>query len=289
MSQKRVVAFVFLSLVLFSLVAGFVSAQLGIPGIDPTPDSVLSKIFDPVNDLFTNWEKGNLSINLAKYLFWLLVTIFVYSIVGFIPALKKLHGGAKFLFSLIVGFLSTAYITPSDVYTMLAGYSALGFVLSAFLPLIILLFFSVEISKENNSGGRVISKFMWFAFIVFLVWKLIDGMFGVTTGGARVISLAQGWIYIAVILFSLLWLWFIEREFLKMLFKADAKVFNAGAYSGAIARTEARIARLVDEKDALDDSNDPNGQKRGVLELQIKSLQKSVAENTKKLADYGAS
>ena len=140
MFNKKSIGLIFVSLILFSFVAGIVSAQSSWwQNLFGGGSSAQSGVFEPVKDLFTNWEKGNLDVNIAKYLFWLIVTLFVYSVVGFIPVLNdKLHGSVKFILALIVGFLSTAYITPSDVYTTLAGYSALGFVLSALLPLIVL-------------------------------------------------------------------------------------------------------------------------------------------------------
>ena len=221
MDKKRVVAFVFLSLMLLSLIAGVVSAQTTwFEKLFGVGSSSTKSVFDPVKDMFSKWEAGDLSLNLAKYLFWFIVTLFVYSITKFIPGIKVLHGGAKFLLALVIGFLAIAYMTPSDVYTSLASYTALGFVLSALVPLIILLFFGIEIRREGGMGGRLIAKFMWFIFIVFLAWKLVDGMFGFT--GGKVINLVEGWSYIGVIAFSLLWILVFEKQFLKMLFKEES-------------------------------------------------------------------
>ena len=230
MSSKKIFGLIFASLIFLSVFAslfvGLVSAQDNGEGNRVGPTVIIEKIsgvFDPVKDMFSKWEEGELSVNIAKYFIWILVILFVYSIIAFIPVIKNLHGGAKFLLAIIVGFLSTAYMTTSDVYTALAGYSALGLVLSAILPLVILLGFSIETHKEGGVGGRLITKFMWLIFIVFLVWKLVDGVFGISNpNNAKLISPWEGFAYIGVILFALIWIWFGERKFIRMLYKEES-------------------------------------------------------------------
>ncbi|MDO8459619.1 MAG: hypothetical protein Q7S74_00780 [Nanoarchaeota archaeon] len=179
-----------------------------------------SAIFDPVKSMFSDWQQGNLSVNIAKYLIFVLLAIFIYGVFDFFPGLKKPgRGPVKAIAAAIVGFLATAYLTPSDVYTTLASYSALGFALSAAIPFAILLFFSIQIAKDGGIGGRIFSKLLWVAFVIFLIWKLLDGMFGITTG-TRVISLAEGWGYIGFIIASIAWI-FAERRFVRWMFKEE--------------------------------------------------------------------
>ncbi|MBS3081750.1 hypothetical protein J4416_02305 [Candidatus Pacearchaeota archaeon] len=278
MFNKKSIGLIFVSLILFSFVAGIVSAQSSWwQNLFGGGSSAQSGVFEPVKDLFTNWEKGNLDVNIAKYLFWLIVTLFVYSVVGFIPVLNdKLHGSVKFILALIVGFLSTAYITPSDVYTTLAGYSALGFVLSALLPLIVLLFFSIEISKGDGVGGLMISKFMWFALIIFWVWKLVDGMFGFTTGGTRVINLTQGWIYIGVIAFAVIWLLFLEKQFLKVLFKAEGKSYIDELNANTIASLEGQLAVETDRIAAITGDTNEARVARSRIDRKITQIKEKI-------------
>ena len=45
-----------------------------------------------ISDWFTNWEEANMSANIAKYLFWALVSMAVFSIGCRIPVIKGLWG-----------------------------------------------------------------------------------------------------------------------------------------------------------------------------------------------------
>ncbi|MDO8459618.1 MAG: hypothetical protein Q7S74_00775 [Nanoarchaeota archaeon] len=172
-----------------------------------------STIFDPVKSMFSDWQQGNLSINVAKYLFLILLTLIIFAVLGLISLFENLHTSLRFVIALIIGFLATAYLTPSDVYTTLASYGALGIVLSAVIPLVILVFFSMEIYKNGGVGGILLSKVMWGAFVVFLIWKLIDGIFGVT-GGVKIIGQWEGWIYIGFIILAVLWILGLDRRIL---------------------------------------------------------------------------
>lgn len=294
MFNKKSIGLIFVSLMLFSFVAGVVSAQSSswLQNLFGGGSSVQATFWDPVKDMFSSWQEGDLSVNVAKYLFLILLTIFVYSVVGFIPMIKSLHGSAKFLFALIIGFLATAYLTPSDVYVALAGYSAMGLVLSALLPMVILMFFSIEISKDSIEGGagageKLLSKFMWFVFIVFLAWKLVDGMFGFTTPkGVKVISMLEGWAYLGAIVFSILWILVFEKQFLKILFKQEGKSFVSANLRNSLYRNEADLARVIKQIEAIGDVAGPGADhtKKG-LEAQQARLQKEITRLNKLIAD----
>ncbi len=240
----------FASLMLLSVLSVFVSAQgdANTLGSLKSPFEGPAQFFDPVKNMFADWESGNLSVNIAKYLIWLIAVLFVYSVLKVIPVLKdKLNGFVHFLLALVIGFLGSAYLTPSDIYTILTGYSALSFVLSALLPMLIIAFFSMEVAKGHNSGGRMIAKVIWFVFILFLVFKLVDGMFGITSGGVELISKWQGWLYVAVIVFSILWILKFESVFLKSLFKTELKDMSDLNLKDNLSRLTADI----DERDVI--------------------------------------
>jgi len=171
--------------------------------------SLGGQIFDPVKDMFASWTEGDLSVNLAKYVLLLVLTLFIFTILDFVPFVKEGGSGKKFIrfvLALAIGFLSMAYLTPSDVYTALAAYSALGVVFSAVVPFLILAFFSMEVAKSGGAG-RILSKGIWIAFGVFLIYKIIDGIFFCTIGtkGAQsCISVVEGFIYIGVLVLIVL-------------------------------------------------------------------------------------
>tara|TARA_Y100000310_G_scaffold345146_1_gene462178 strand:- start:504 stop:1226 length:723 start_codon:yes stop_codon:yes gene_type:complete len=169
-------SFVFLGLFLFS---NFAAAQT---------------FFDPITDLFTQWEEGNLSVNVAKYLFLLLLLILIYAVSEYLPFFKartdkdtanKMR--LRVLFSVIVAILATAYWNPTEVYALLASYGAMGLALGVFIPLAIIMFFTIELGKEISPGAIVLQYFLWIAFGSWLAYKLVMGL-GLIEGSQRIIT-----------------------------------------------------------------------------------------------------
>ena len=193
-----------ISVMLLSLVVGVVAAQTA---------------FDPVKDMFTEWQGGNLSINIAKYLFLALLTIFIFSIAKTVPFLKRMNQGLIGLFALIVGFLSTAYLAPQELYDLLLSYNALGMLLGAIIPFIILVFFSIEMGKEGE-GGAIIQKVIWVGFIGFLCYKIYMGL--MATGTEMKLSWAGAIVYAAVIIISLIFVIY-NRQIMLTFFKSGVK------------------------------------------------------------------
>jgi hypothetical protein len=158
-NMKKKLVFGFFSLFIFVFAINFVAAA------------------NPIGDWFTNWEAGEVSSNIAKYLLWALVSMLVYGVSDKFPGLK----GKEFIkvpFALIVGFLSMAFITPPEVYSMMTAYSAMGFVLSTVIPFLILAFFTFDLAgKKGTPQERMTYKFlataMWIGFSLFMVVRAI--------------------------------------------------------------------------------------------------------------------
>ena len=210
MEKKRLYGLVLFGFIFTSLFVGVVSAQ--------TPASA---IFDPIKDLFANWDKGELSVNIAKYVFWGILGLLVYSILFVIPFVKDRHVGFKIILAVLISFLSIAYLTPSDIYTMLASYGALGIVMGAVIPFMILLFFSIEMDRQGGVGGKMFSKLVWFAFILFLIYKIISGI-----NQDPGIDVIEGVIYLGFIVFALIWVFWLNRAVMKVIFKEEEKAFS---------------------------------------------------------------
>jgi hypothetical protein len=143
-------------------------------------------VIDPIKDWFASWTGGDLSPNIVKYLFWALVSMVVYSVGSNIPGFSGMFKEGKewlgMAFSIIVGFLSMAYITPDEVYVMMTSYSALGFVVGGAIPFIILIAFTFTLGTDTSGGAkqqlanRAVAWVMWFAFLVFIGYKAIAGL-----------------------------------------------------------------------------------------------------------------
>jgi len=134
-----------------------------------------------IGDLFANWSGGNLDVNIAKYLFWIILTLFIFSALHF--AKFPDNSFIQFLLGITIAFLSTAYITPEEVFTILTTYTALGLTLSVIVPFLILIFFSAMLLSNEKISHMTIAKIMmevmlWPFFIGFLIYKLITGYSG---------------------------------------------------------------------------------------------------------------
>ena len=156
---------------------GTTNSNLGanVGGISPTIGAGTSFI----SDLFTQWSAGQLDINIAKYLFWLMLTGLIWGALSF--AKFPPSGVFQALIAIPVGFLSTAYITPTEVFTILTSYTALGITLTFILPFIILLFVSAMLLSNDKIRQMSIPKimmevFLWVFYLVVLVYKMIAGL-----------------------------------------------------------------------------------------------------------------
>lgn len=230
-------------------------------------------LFDPVGDMFSSWAGGQLSINIAKYAFWLLLSLIIYVVLDFIPLFKAdKQTFIKYLIAFIVGFLATAYLTPDDIYTILISYGALGVVLGAAIPCMILLFFSIRIREKGGPGGAIFSRVLWIAFIIFLIWKAISGMY-IT----EVINEGEGWTYIGFVLFSIGWIIFGEKMVLKALFKEEFKTIASENYRDIAASLTAEISRRESRSQEL------SGAAKIAYDAQTEKLKERLNEIKKKL------
>jgi len=173
LDDKKLVAIVIATFFIFAFLLAFVNV--------PQNATVTGQATDGgfISDLFTDWSAGNLDVNIAKYLFFFMLTMLIFSVLNFAKFPPKI--ALQFLIALPVGFLATAYITPDEIFTILTSYSALGIVLSFLLPFIIMLFFSAmlvsnEKIKHMSMPKIMLEVFLWFFFVIVMGYKLIMGV-----------------------------------------------------------------------------------------------------------------
>lgn len=177
---------------------------------------------DPIKDLFANWESGNLSVNIAKYLFLLLITLFVWSILDFSGLFpSKL---VEWIVAIIVAFLSVAYIAPNELWTLLTSYKGLGLTLMFVVPLVILVLFTLRIAAVGGARGILAQYLIWIVYLLFLVGAFITG---ILTNKIKV-SDPFAWIYIAAISIVALFVIF-NRLLIRWLGKEELEAESAAA------------------------------------------------------------
>ncbi|MEK6919349.1 MAG: hypothetical protein AABW73_04930 [Nanoarchaeota archaeon] len=138
------------------------------------------KVVDKTKKALVDWELGQFSPVIAKYLFAILVFLFIYPLVGMLPlfgANGEKFGNKilRFALAVIVSFLATAYLTPEDIQLTLVSYSSMGMVLGGVVPLLLLIFFTVEARRKAEKNSILLSYILWLGFIGFIVYKLVSG------------------------------------------------------------------------------------------------------------------
>ena len=206
---------------------------------------------NPIGDWFTNWEDTNMSANVAKYLFWALVSMAVYSVALNIPGLSNLFKEGKewlgMLFSIIVGFLSMAYITPNEIYAMMVSYSALGFVLGGAIPFIILVAFTFTLATATHGkakqrlANKAIACTMWAGFLAFIVYKTF-----IAEGSATIKTTPLEWIITIAALLMLIMLGAIFK-----MFKKQQKEANIEEAKDKIEKSTAKTTADAEAVDKL--------------------------------------
>lgn len=217
MINRRVVLFSFAFLLALSFIGSFELVSAAEP-LD-TLSNVFSTIFPD------SWVEGELDIGVARWAYFILLTLIIWSVLGFAPFLQE-GVGQKLtpLIALGVSYLAMAYITPEEVFVALTSYTVLGIVLGGALPFVILGFFSLKISKEGGIGGRLLSKLLWFAFIIFLIARLITVLAGNVPAGMDQQSLnIYSWAYLIFLVATIAWMWFGESWFRKFLMKEEVQ------------------------------------------------------------------
>jgi hypothetical protein len=227
-------------------------------------------IFDPVVEMFADWERGEIAPNVAKYLFTFLVFLLVYAISSVIPFIDDANDWVKAPFALVVAFLGVAYLSTEEIYMMLIGYGAMGLVMGAIIPFIIIVFFSVEIAKKG-AGGIIFSQVIWVAFSIFLGYKIVQGFF-IT----EVIGGTEFGIYLAVIILSLLLMWK-NKKFYSFFMKLRAKAGMLEHKETLRAANKAGALQRYKEADILEEHGDTEGAEE--LRKKAKHLERMIGDN----------
>lgn len=138
----------------------------------------------------------------------------IYSIVEFIPFLEGKSNWIKWPFAIIVAFLATAYITPEEVYTILISYGAMGLILGAIIPFVILVALTKKLSDQEGAGSRILQYIIWIGFIGFLIYKAIEGL------RSNMIGWLEFIVYGIIIIVSGVFILF-NRQIMSLLFKQE--------------------------------------------------------------------
>lgn len=204
-----------------------------------TPKEV---IFDPIIHLFTDWEAGNFGPNIAKYLFFILISLFVWSLIDFSDLIPSRI--VTWTASAIIGFLSVAYIAPQQIWVLLTSYNALGLTLIFFVPLIILALFTLRVASSGGAKSILFQWLIWIIYFGFLIGSFVRGILN------NQINMQDSftWIYLgAIILVAILV--FFNNQIIRFLSNVEREQEAERAEN--ITRKSVRLRKI--EAGAFDD------------------------------------
>lgn len=178
----KVIAFSILTLLAFSLIAGFVVATDPIiegvsGGVTSLKENSLRGFLD---EWFLTWLGGKGSESVAKVLFAIIILIIVYTVADKLPFLKETGRIIKFIFSFIVTALATLYLLPQDVALMLMSFTSMGLALGALIPFIILAYFTYSLAQDDSvgAGGRlgnqILCWILWGFFVASMIYRIVS-------------------------------------------------------------------------------------------------------------------
>jgi hypothetical protein len=242
MNQKRVFVFLFVSLMLFSLIAGVVSAQIG-PPAPPTTDW---GIFEPIRKMAFGWASGEgYSFGAAKFFILIIIWILIGGVLDKFPGLSGNQTGKKymrFFLSFAIAFLASAYFTATEVALIVSSYSAMGFVLGGIVPFLIMVFFTTSTvsSIDKNKGSVVVQTWvlrgLWTVFGVYYLYRI----FSIGGASASDFIVYGHWIFVAL---SVLVVAFLPL-FIKKALKAQDESFMVAATTDAELRANLRAEKM---------------------------------------------
>ena len=81
----------------------------------------------------------------------------------------------SWLISAIIAILSTAYIAPADILSLMTSYTALGLTITTLIPLALLIGFTYQstTSDRENAGMRIMQYLAWIIFLAYSVYRFL--------------------------------------------------------------------------------------------------------------------
>jgi hypothetical protein len=230
---KRFGSLLLISLMLSVFLVGVVSAQ-------SAGDNFFKQVID-------GFKTGDVSDYVLRIFILVIIIILVLSVSDRIPGLgEDSKAWLRFVIAVVVGILASAFFTVGELKVIIAGYSALAFVLAIGLPFLILVFFTYDL-LDGKTGIRKMwaRKFfmylLWGGFGLFLIYRI----FTFSTGGAGSVSIPDyvkylHYIMLGLVIVGMLVAGWLFKKFAKAKFQETKEIMS---------RT-FEDARLQDEADA---------------------------------------
>jgi hypothetical protein len=166
--QKQVIG-IFLLITLCSILfVHFVSAQ--------------NAFTDSINNFFSNayqsWQAGTtggfVDATTIKVYIFIIISLLTFSILDTVGIVKN-NRAALLVISVVVGILSTYYMSTVEIQSISSIYTSFGGALVTLLPFLILGSFTIRAVMDGNVQLMVMQHIAWGLFTAFLLYSLISG------------------------------------------------------------------------------------------------------------------
>jgi hypothetical protein len=195
--NKKIYLIILIGMFLLPLLMTLVLAQTDNTGFDP------GSLAGAFKTLFTKagWD-NYASANIAKIFFFLMMTIVVFIILG--PVLGDKQSGLMFLLSLLISFLSIAYITPAAIFSILESYTALGLTVTTLIPFAVLCGFTYRAATASQ-GQVTLIMMQWIAWVLFgaySIYRFVYDYFWASEGDPTINGIIIATTVLSVIIFA---------------------------------------------------------------------------------------
>jgi hypothetical protein len=250
----KVLAFCILSLFMISFFVGVVSAAWN---VKDTFVDTFSKIFSGDFKTFKDFLVNVLS---PEILFGLLIFLIIFAVVSQI----SLFGPTwiKISVSVIVAILAGGFIDVRVLQPILNQYTALGILISFYLPFILIFYFLKEIAPQNSLVG----KFVWIGYAIimginaFINWDRL-------TGASKPLYII---VIIAAVVMAFIWMWIMKKLLINEI--KDAIENNSKQEKFIASRKVMKLEEVLNEMNDL-----PEGQ-REYLRKEIAKIKENIAK-----------
>ncbi len=208
-------------------------------------------------DIAKQWESGNLNDNTVRVLFAFIVLMFVMTLVGRLPGLGgEGKSWLRWVMGVIVTLLATAYLKVEEIRVTLFAYSALGFVIGAAVPFLLLVFFSYDLLNAKKSGisqkwvAKLFVYALWIGFAGFMIYRILS-LSGATGSVPDSLKYAH-YILLALAVFVLLFMKRLVRRITAAQFEATgaaiSSTFDDARLSDEAERTEIEATEVLSQR-----------------------------------------
>ena len=167
-NTKRILILSFLALILLITISNFLSP---IVSAQSASDSLANLFSKPIEEFRNSWATGVWGEGFGKFFLGILILFLIWGILDTTGLIK--NGLINFGISIVVAFLSTAYLLPSEIISVMQTYSALGLTIGVIFPFAVVLLFTFGAVKSQDLTGTVIQYILWIVFTFFIFYRLL--------------------------------------------------------------------------------------------------------------------